>query len=63
MDCEEPSNRNSGGMDILALTDESLEATDKLPAQLALTPSTIGVFPPINPLGGVAYGVAKGGAA
>jgi len=50
-------------MDILALKDESLEATDKLPVQLALTPSTIGVFAPVNPLGVVAYGVAKGRAA
>jgi len=63
MACEEPSNRDSGGLDILALKDESLEATDKLPVQLALTPSTIGVFAPVNPLGVVAYGVAKGRAA
>jgi len=63
MDCEEPSNQDSGGMDILALKDESLEASDKLPDQVGLTPSTIGVFPPIDPLGSVAHGKTKSRAA
>jgi hypothetical protein len=63
MDCEEPSNRDTGGLDILALKDESLEASDKLADQVGLTSSTIGVFPPIDSLGSVAHGITKSRAA
>jgi len=36
-DSEEPSNRDTGGLDILALKDESLDASDKRPGQVGLT--------------------------
>lgn len=33
----EPNNRDSGGLELLALKDEILEASDKLPDQVGLT--------------------------
>jgi len=53
MHCCELTNRDSGGLDISALKDECLEAFDNA-FRFGRTPSTIGVFPPVNPLGSVA---------